>query len=157
MKGFVFSSDPSGPRFVTVWSSFMGAVGLWGAYNGFTSPGDWRMGLISLLAGFLYVSLLVRTWGQFRDVFVDFGGVTIVRNDYQQAFSWRDVSECKKVPWAPPVPMSRVRWTQVYRLSFKSTDSVAYFTPDRSGGRLLGNGESMIEMIKREMGEARGK
>src|SRR2546426_10317029 len=107
MKGFIFSSDPSGRGYVTLWSVFMGAMGLFGAYNGFTSPGDWWIGLISLAIGSLYIGLLVRTWWQFRDVFVDFAGVTIVHNNSERTFSWHDITECSRVSWMLPVPRSR--------------------------------------------------
>ena len=157
MKGFIYSSDPSGRAHVTLCSIFMGGIGLFGAYNGFTNPGDEWIGLIFLTVGSLYIGLLVRTWGQFRDVFVDFSGVTIVHKNSEQTFSWHDIIECSRVFWAFPVWRSRVSLVQIYRLSFMGANSVAYFVPDRTGGRLMGNTESMIQMIRRQIAQAHGE
>ena len=157
MKGFIYSSDPSGRASVTFWSLLMGGGGLFGAYNAFTSPDDWWIGLMFLTIGSLYIGLLLRTWAQFRDVFIDFAGVTIIQNNSERAFSWHDVTECLRVSWALPVPRSRGSLVQVYRLSFMGADTVAYFVPDRTGGRLMGNTEGMIQMIRREIAQAHGE
>ena len=157
MKGYIFSSDPSARSYVTLWSLFMASMGAFGAYNGFTNPGAWWIGLISLAVSFLYISLLVRTWDQFRDVFVDFAGVTIVHNDSERTFSWHDVTECSRVSRALPVPRDKWSLVRIYRLFVIGDDTIAYFVPDTTVGRLIGNREDMIQMIKRQIAQAHGE